>query len=170
MPRPATKQELLDAMQSERQQLTTVLRQLGPHGQSSPFGFAHRDRCVRDVLGHLAAWEQLFLSWYRQGMAGGNPQMPAAGYTWKTTPALNARILADCQTVTLARTRRRLTDRHRRIREIVRLHSDEELFTKRQYHWTGSTSLGSYIISATSAHDRWAVRLLQRHLQDLQQT
>lgn len=164
MPRPVSKEELLVAIDAGRLQLTAVLRELGPRRQQAPFDFAHRDCCVRDVLGHLAGWQALFLTWYKQGMAGDDPQMPAPGFTWQTTAALNAKLLSDCQPLTLPQVRRRLSDRHRRIRGIVVQHSDEQLFTRRLYPWTGSTSLGSYVVSATSAHYHWAVRLLNRHL------
>ena len=169
MPRPTTKSELLAAIDHERRQLSTLIRALGASGQQATFAFPHRDRCLRDVLGHLAGWQQLFLSWYRQGMTGQKPDMPATGHTWKTTPALNASIHAACQTQSLPQVRRRFGDRHRSIRQLVVDHTQEELFTRRRFAWTGSTSLGSYVISATSAHYRWAGQLLQRHADSLRQ-
>jgi hypothetical protein len=39
-----------------------------------------------------------------------------------------------------------------KVFSIIEKHTDEELFTKKKYKWTGSTSLGSYLISATSSH------------------
>ena len=41
---------------------------------------------------------------------------------------------------------------------------DEELFTKKKYHWTGSTSLGSYLVSATSSHYDWALKLIRKSI------
>jgi hypothetical protein len=41
-------------------------------------------------------------------------------------------------------------------------HSDEELFEKKRYQWTGTTSLGSYLVSATSSHYEWALKLIKR--------
>jgi len=38
---------------------------------------------------------------------------------------------------------------------IIEIHNDDELFTKKKYNWTGTTSLGSYFISATSSHYDW---------------
>eukprot|EP01030_Chromulinospumella_sphaerica_P020127 gene20127-20032_t len=34
----------------------------------------------------------MFLQWYEDGMKGLKPEMPAKGYTWKETPALNREI------------------------------------------------------------------------------
>lgn len=47
---------------------------------------------------------------------------------------------------------------------LVAAHTDDDLFTKRRYAWTGTTSLGAYLVSATCSHDEWAIRKLRRHL------
>ena len=36
--------------------------------------------------------------------------------------------------------------------------SNDELFTKGVYKWTGGTSLGSYFVSSTSSHYDWALK------------
>ena len=36
---------------------------------------------IRDLLAHLTEWEQMFLNWYRVGLEGGHPEMPAKGLT-----------------------------------------------------------------------------------------
>lgn len=169
MPRPKSKTQLLTAMDTERQSLQTMLKVLRGEALMTPFAFAHRDRSVRDVVGHLAAWHRLFLRWYSVGMSGGAPEMPSPGFTWKTTPQLNLKIHTECQSLTLQQVRRRFNESYRRIREIVVLHSDEELFARKRYSWTGSTSLGSYVVSATSAHYAWAHDLFRRHRNSLPQ-
>ena len=45
---------------------------------------------------------------------------------------------------------------------LVRAHDDEELFAKRRYPWTGSTSLGAYLVSSTSSHYDWALTKLRK--------
>ena len=37
-----------------------------------------------------------------------------------------------------------------------------ELFEKRRYRWTGSTSVGSYAVSATTSHYDWAMKHLRK--------
>jgi hypothetical protein len=46
--------------------------------------------------------------------------------------------------------------------KIIQKHSDKELFTKKLYIWTGSTSMGSYFVSATSSHYDWLVKKLKK--------
>ena len=41
---------------------------------------------------HLHHWHLMMLEWYELGMAGGNPETSAKGYTFKDTPKLNAEI------------------------------------------------------------------------------
>jgi hypothetical protein len=55
-----------------------------------------------------------------------------------------------------------LKDSHQKMMAIISGHSDEELFTKKRYKWTGSTSLGSYAVSASSSHYQWAIDLIRK--------
>ncbi|WP_077550546.1 ClbS/DfsB family four-helix bundle protein [Rodentibacter genomosp. 2] len=43
----------------------------------------------------------------------------------------------------------------------------ERLFTKKYYSWTESTSLGSHIISFTSSHYEWALRIIKKQIKSL---
>lgn len=38
------------------------------------------------------------------------------------------------------------------VREIIKALTNTELFEKKHFPWTGSTSLGTYVVSATSSH------------------
>jgi hypothetical protein len=48
------------------------------------------------------------------------------------------------------------------VRALVERHEEADLFTKKRYAWTGSTSLGSYAVSCTSSHYTWASDLIRR--------
>jgi hypothetical protein len=45
-------------------------------------------------------------------------------------------------------------------------YSDDDLFTKKRYAWTGTTSVGSYAVSATSSHYVWASGLVRLALRE----
>jgi hypothetical protein len=47
---------------------------------------------------------------------------------------------------------------------LIERHSDAELFTKEHYAWTGRTSLGAYLVSCTSSHYDWALKLVRNGL------
>ena len=42
--------------------------------------------------------------------------------------------------------------------------SDEELLAKGVFDWTGTTTLGSYCVSATSSHYNWAFKDIKKAL------
>ncbi|MEM6473704.1 MAG: ClbS/DfsB family four-helix bundle protein [Planctomycetota bacterium] len=162
MPRPTNKIELLSASRERYSNLVTRVDSFSRKQLYETFPFEHRDRTVRDVLAHLHHWQVMMLEWYEIGMSGGMPDMPAKGYTWKTTNELNAAIWKKYQRTSLPKVRKKLDESHNSLLGLVDGLKDEELFTKRRYRWTGSTSLGSYFNSALPSHYDWAIKLLKR--------
>lgn len=162
MARPASKSQLITQAQANFEALMQTLDALPPADRVCPG--VNGPWAVRDVLAHLSAWHHLFFEWYEAGSRGEKAPMPAPGYTWKTTPELNERIFQEHRHEDYETTLARLEDSHHRIMAIIESHSDEELFTKRRYMWTGSTSLGSYAVSATSSHYEWAIDLIRSFL------
>ena len=49
------------------------------------------------------------------------------------------------------------------VQEVINKYNDDELFEKKRYKWTGTTSLGSYLVSATSSHYDWAIKKLKKY-------
>ncbi|MEL7496768.1 MAG: ClbS/DfsB family four-helix bundle protein [Planctomycetota bacterium] len=168
MPRPKTKSELLSASENGYSQLNQMLDALTPSQREATFPFEHRDRNIRDILAHLHEWHLMMLRWYQQGMDGVQPDMPAKGYSWRTTPELNAVIWAKYQNQPLKRVRKKLDTSHKAVLAIVSAHTNIELFTKRHYFWTGTTSLGAYLTSAMPSHYTWAIKLVRRYDRTLQ--
>lgn len=162
MPRPKSKSELLDLSQANFEKLNNYVNQFSPEEQLVEFPKGTMNRDMRDVLAHLYAWHLLFQNWYEVGMEGKKPTIPAEGYTFKTTPALNRKIWETYHSVPLAEVRQKLEASHEDVMQIIQQHSNEELFEKKRYKWTGSTSLGAYLISATSSHYDWAYKLIRK--------
>ncbi len=156
MPRPTTKDALLSASEAGFARLLLVADATG-----ADVGKVAAESGVRDVLGHLHAWHVMLMGWFDEGMAGGRPAIPAPGHTWRTLPALNAEIRARYQDRGLAEVRGELVRTHERLQEMILGLSEDELFTKRRYPWTGSTSVGAYFVSATSSHYDWGVKELR---------
>ncbi len=122
---------------------------------------------VKDILAHLDAWHDMFLLWEREGSAGRKPDMPAPGFTWKDTPALNEAIWERTRYDGYDDVCNRLRSTYDEVRSIVESYDNEDLFTKRRYKWTGSTSVGSYAVSATSSHYDWARQLIRKYKMSL---
>ena len=67
----------------------------------------------------------------------------------------------------LAAVQRLLDASHAEVQELIAAQSDPELFEKRRYRWTGTTSLGAYLVSSTSSHYDWALKKLRRYTRTL---
>ncbi len=52
---------------------------------------------------------------------------------------------------------------HASVIELAKTFSNEELFSKGVYKWTGGSTLGSYFVSNTSSHYDWALKKLKAH-------
>jgi len=164
MPKPNSKATLLQASQTNYGQLIDFIQNLDNDQKQQSFPEGTLNRNIRDVLGHLHHWHLMMIRWYIEGMQGIKPDMPAKGYTWKMTPELNINIWEDCQQESLATITEKLHASFEQLQQIIQSHTDEELFEKKRYPWTGSTSLGAYLISNTSSHYYWALQLIKKQL------
>ena len=164
MARPKTKDELIEQSNSNYDRLVDQIHALTPEQRSAEFPKEYLNRNIRDVICHLHHWHLLFMNWYEQGKRDIKPDMPAKGYTWKTTPELNRDIQRKYSEETLNSALLLFEDSHNRVMRIINRHTNEELFTKEKYKWTGSTSMGSYLVSNSSSHYDWAYKLIKKAL------
>ena len=56
---------------------------------------------------------------------------------------------------------------HHKVIDAIIQFSDEELFTKGVFSWTGGSTLGSYGVSVTASHYDWAIKKLKRYKKEL---
>ena len=164
MPRPKNKEELLNLSANNFEKLLSYISELSPAQQKQSFKPGTLNRNITDVLAHLHHWHLMLATWYKVGMAGEKPAMPAPGYTWKTLPLLNKAIWEEHQNDDFNEAREALKASYREVRQLITKHGQTELFEKKYYPWTGSTSLGAYFISATSSHYDWALKLIKKGL------
>lgn len=161
MPRPQDKQALLELADANLAKLVAFIAALPPEVARGEHELNDRDRTVADVVCHLHEWHNMMVGWYRIGMSGAKPVIPAEGVTWQTLPVLNRRIHQKYAGTPLDQALAWLKASHATVRALIDAHTDEQLFTKKRYPWTGTTSLGSYLVSATSSHYDWALKTLK---------
>ena len=164
MPKPKSKKDLLDLSQAKYNELISLVESYSKEELEKDFPKGSLNRNIRDVLAHLDQWHLMMLGWYNIGMKGVQPDMPAKGYTWKTLPDLNKKIWRDCQNLKFDKTKKQLNHSYLKVQRIIENHTDDELFEKKRYKWTGTTSLAAYLISNTSSHYSWAIRLIKKSL------
>ncbi len=162
MPRPKTKQELLEVSVKNFNKLNTLIDSFSEQDQRADFPEGTMNRNIRDVIAHLHQWNLMTLGWYKVGLTGQKPDMPAKGYTWKMLPDLNRKIWDENRNLELEKARTLLNDSFEELQKVIQKHSDLELFEKKRYKWTGTTSLGAYLVSAASSHYEWAFKLIKK--------
>lgn len=162
MARPQTRSALLDLSRHNFDMLLNCIESMEVEEQQKEFPPGTMNRNIRDVLMHLHHWHILLLGWYQTGMAGEKPDMPAKGYTWQETPKLNKGIWEKYRHTSLEEAKAVLKESFLQVREIIEGHTEEELFEKKRFRWTGTTSLGAYLVSATSSHYDWALKLIKK--------
>jgi uncharacterized protein (TIGR03083 family) len=162
MPRPTSKQDLLVAIDKEREALEALLETLTPEQMTEPGVVGAWS--VKDVLAHLIEWEQMVLGWHRARLRGETPELPAPGYKWNQTPELNQMIYEKHRNRALDDVLAQFGDSHQEILSVIQALSSEELFTAGQYAWTKKNTLGTYFVSATSSHYLWARKEIRKGL------
>lgn len=162
MARPKNKKELLTQSGENYKKLIDLINSYSETELQTQFPKGFLNRNVRDVLAHLHHWHLMMSDWYEVGMSGDKPYIPAKGYTWKTTPDLNRAIWGMYTQVPIEEVKELLENSHQQLQKLIEKHSDLELFEKKKYSWTGSTSLGAYFISAISSHYDWALKLIKK--------
>ncbi len=160
MGRPQTKSELLHAAHAEFDRLWSVVATVRTEDRARP-GVCET-WSLKDVLAHLDAWHEMFLKWEAAGSRGEKPPMPASGFSWAETPALNEAIYQRCKTDEWDDVVKRLHDSHAKVLTRLEAYDEDDLFTKKRFAWTKSTSVASYAISATSSHYSWATKLIKK--------
>ena len=167
MSRPKSKNELLELSDQHYSRLLNFIHSFSDDEQLAEFPAEYLNRNIRDVLAHLHHWHLLLFGWYEVGMKGAKPIMPAVGHTWKTLPSLNKKIQKKYSVIDLDEAKKLLDHSHHKITKLISSHSNKELFEKKRYKWTGSTSLGAYLVSATSSHYDWAFKLIKKCMSQL---
>jgi len=176
MARPTTKTELIAAAETEWDKMWALIDSLSDEQQNTDFTFdasgekeAHwkRDKNLRDVLVHLYEWHQLLLQWLEANIKGENKPFLPEPYTWKTYGDMNVEFWKKHQATPYADSQTFLRESHAKALAAVERFTDEELFEKKHFPWTGTTNLGSYCISATSSHYDWAMKKIKRHIKEL---
>ncbi len=173
MPRPKIKHELITASGDTFAKLWQLIDGLDDNALTANFDFgdnpklseAHwqRDKNIKDVLIHVYEWHRLLINWIDANQSGkGMPFLPEP-YNWTSYQAMNTAFVEKHQQTTYEQATVLLKESHNEVMKRIDGFSDEELFTKKYFPWTGTTSLGSYCISSTSSHYDWAIKKLRKH-------
>ena len=174
MSRPKTKAELLTAANEQCEKLWKIIDSMSEIQMNTPFDYgdnpklkeAHwkRDKNLRDIITHLYEWHQLLLNWVNSNQNGEAKSFLPEPYNWKTYGAMNVGFWEKHQSTDYEHGKELFFESYKKVFDLIEKFSDEELFQSRYFAWTGTTSLGSYCVSATSGHYDWAIKKIKAHI------
>ncbi|VYU53101.1 ClbS/DfsB family four-helix bundle protein [Clostridium tertium] len=164
MSRPTSKEDLLEAAKEELSKIFTLIDSMSEEEQTTTFLFEDRDRNLRDILIHLYEWHQLLLNWVNSNLNGERKPFIPEPYNWKTYGQMNIVFWEKHQGTSLNTSIEMLKESHSNVIQLIEKFSNDELFSKKVYPWTGTTTLGSYCVSATSSHYNWAIKKIKKHI------
>ena len=159
MSRFKTKQELLDDVVKERALFEDLLAAIP---EEDKLVEVIGGMSVKDFLAHRTEWGRMAIRWYEEAKTGGHPAVPTDKYKWNQLKELNAEIHERFKDTPLAEVEAEFASTHDRLHELIKGTTDDELFTKKHYGFTGSSDLATYLNSATASHYRSARRHIQK--------
>jgi len=178
MPRATTKAELIKMAAEQFEKMWALVDGMSVAEQTKAFNFgddfakkeAHwdRDKNLRDVFVHLYEWHNLLLKWLEANHKKGEkaPFLPVP-YNWKTYGEMNVKFWEKHQKTSYDKSKDVLRESHKKVMAEIEKFSDEELFTKKYFPWTGTSSLGQYCVSATASHYDWAIKKIKLHIKTM---
>jgi len=164
MPRPTTKADLIQAANEQFAKLWTLIGEMSDEEKSADIVPNERDKNVRDVLVHLYEWHCLLLNWIRSNTNRNPAPFLPVPYNWKTYPQMNVVFWEKHQNTSYTDAETMLKKTHKEVLALIETFSNEALFSKGAFDWTGTTTLGSYCVSATSSHYDWAIKDIKKAL------
>ena len=153
-----SKEQLLAEAEQHFQALLQFIQAIPSKRRTLSIETSKRNKNFRDVLIHLYEWHAMLERWYREGMDGDTPEMPAPGFKWRQLDKLNDQIRDNYDNIKLSQAIKKVTLSHYRIMKLIELRTDEQIFTKQYYKWTKTSNLYSYFAANTSSHYSWAIK------------
>ncbi len=153
-----TKQELVDDIVKERAKLDTLLTAIP---ESRKTDEVTDGMSVKDFLAHRTEWGRMMIRWYTKAKGGVTPAVPSEKYKWNQLKGLNAEIYEQFKDVPLEEITEQYNAVHDELFALIQTTTDEELFSKKYYAFTGTSDLASYFNSATVAHYRSAAKYIR---------
>lgn len=167
MARPATKEDLILEAEKKFKKLSDKINSLSKEEQEKTFSFEDRDKNIRDVLIHLFEWHKLWIAWVKENQKGNEHPFLPKPYNWRTYPDMNFELWKKHQKTSLSDAKTLYTNTHQEVMDMIKDFSNQELFSKGVFEWTGGTTLGSYSTSVTTSHYKWAMKKINKHIKSL---
>ncbi len=150
MPEIKTKAQLIAKMQESRAALEKVIAKVSCEALLIP-GICG-EWSGKDVLAHVAHWQELHLGWWAEELRGETPATPVPGYSWKEIDSLNHQIYLAHRDQPLEDVLKYLRETFQRFLTVIELTPEEDLFKPGLASFTGKRTLARWYVEY-SFHD-----------------
>ena len=165
MPRPTNKTLLLEAIETEYAKLEKEINSLSAEQRQAESSATNWS--PKDIIAHLHEWSNMVHGWYAAGLRDEVPPLPAPGFKWNQTPALNEQIYWQYRDLSWDAVMALFIASRDKIWDTIRSVSNTDMFTPGQYKWTGKNAMGTYFVSATSSHYAWARKEIRKWIKNM---
>ncbi|WP_422365093.1 ClbS/DfsB family four-helix bundle protein [Pelagibius sp.] len=155
------KDELLAVSKKEFGKLEKLTSQVDP---PSALIKDDEDTSVKDIIAHRAHWIDLFLGWYRDGLAGKPVHFPAEGYKWNELKRYNADLRAQQADIDWDEALAMLRKNHGRLLRLLQRCSNEELYGGPMKGANNNWTPGRWAEAAGPSHFRSAAKYIRSRL------
>lgn len=162
--KPMMKAEIIESIHTERQALYESIVNLLSEDLEKPGVVG--EWSVKDLLAHLTAWEQLFLAWYADELAGKTVHLPVEGMTWEQIDELNQMIFEEHREKTFETVRGEAETSFQQILDAVEGMTEEVINQAGHYPWLGKHALSYLLRECTDIHYKWARELVTKWVKE----
>jgi hypothetical protein len=152
------KAELINSTHTEREKLEAKIAGFAP--QEMLFAGTMGVWSVKDILQHLADWEQRWIGWYGAGRRGEPVVTPEEGYNWRQMGELNELYRLKHQERLLTAVLADFHSSYEQIMGMIEKIPEVEMLALGFYTWTGKLPLIAWIAGNTCDHYRWAAEMI----------
>jgi hypothetical protein len=142
MPTVQTKAQLIEKMIECRAGLEKVVSKVTPDAMDQPGVVG--EWSAKDVLAHVAHWQELHMGWWAAAQAGETPEVPAPGITWKELDKLNQQIFLAHRDQASEDVLWYLRETFRRFMAVIEATAEEDLFKAGLVSFTGNATLARW--------------------------
>lgn len=156
---PKNRADLIRLIETHFSKLQAELKKID---ESDARRMCDEDFSIKDILAVRLWWTRAVMGWVEAGRKGDVPVVPAEGYNWRETPALNKSIAVRSRDQPYERICEDLSDEQERLLRLIGSLSDQELTEPGIFEWAGKWPIMRWISIGTSSQYDGARKLIRK--------
>ncbi len=162
MPKERSKAAIVARLHEERERLEETVASISPDVLREPGVVG--EWSVKDVLAHLADWEEHMPAWLQAARRGDPVPGPEPDLTWRQLKEFNRRIFEAHRAQRLDEVNEYFQVAHVRFMEMVAALPEDEMLSRARYQLTAPKALYDWLVQYAD-HDAWGARRIREWLE-----